>query len=64
MDDNPENLRFLAEVLTKQGYKVRVVQDSRKALSIIQDILPDLILLDIMMPGLDGYQYPESEPRW
>jgi len=57
VDDNPENLRLLVELLTKHGYKVRPVPDGELALSsACGKVPPDLILLDILMPGIDGYE--------
>jgi signal transduction histidine kinase len=56
VDDNRENLRLLTSVLTKQGYVVRAAPDGRLALASAQAKLPDLILLDVMMPEMDGYQ--------
>jgi len=56
VDDNPVNLQLLARILSGQGYKVRFAPDGDLALKSIQTKLPDLILLDIRMPSLDGYE--------
>jgi diguanylate cyclase (GGDEF)-like protein len=56
VDDTPNNLRFLATTLGEQGYKVRSVTNGNMALTVAQAALPDLILLDIRMPEMDGYQ--------
>lgn len=56
VDDLIDNLRFLTEILMKQGYKVRSVTNGNMALKTIENQLPDVILLDIKMPGLDGYE--------
>lgn len=56
VDDNPNNLRLLANLLTKSGYKVRPVSTGKLAISTTKANPPDLILLDINMPGMDGYQ--------
>ncbi|MGL5193785.1 MAG: response regulator, partial [Chroococcales cyanobacterium] len=56
VDDEPNNLRVLSNLLKQQGYKVRAVLSGEMALSAAQLTPPDLILLDIMMPDMDGYQ--------
>jgi DNA-binding response OmpR family regulator len=56
VDDNPANLRLLVEILQEQGYLVRPVPSGKFALTAAQGLPPDLILLDIMMPELDGYE--------
>jgi len=56
IDDNPNNLRLLTQMLVDRDYKVRAVISGERALAAIQSALPDLILLDIMMPDMDGYE--------
>jgi two-component system, NtrC family, sensor kinase len=56
VDDTPENLRLLAGILSEKGYQVRPVPNGKLALSAAQKIPPDLVMLDIMMPEMDGYQ--------
>lgn len=55
VDDNPANLRLLASLLTDQGYGVRPARNGQMAYLSAQAEPPDLILLDIRMPELDGY---------
>lgn len=55
VDDTPANLRLLSQLLTEHGYKVRAVLNGLRAIEAAQAQVPDLILLDIMMPDLDGY---------
>lgn len=55
VDDTPENLRYLNELLSMQGYDVRGTLDPELALEVATRIQPDLILLDIKMPKMDGY---------
>lgn len=55
VDDVPVNLHLLAKILSKQGYKTRTAPDGQLALRSIELTPPDLILLDIMMPDMDGY---------
>ncbi len=56
VDDKPENLQLLSQILGRAGYRVQVVGDGRHALHAVQNSPPDLILLDIMMPEMDGYE--------
>lgn len=56
VDDNPINLQILTKQLVKYGYTVNVAPDGATSLLLINSILPDLILLDILMPGMDGYE--------
>lgn len=56
VDDLLENLRLLANLLTAEGYSVRKAPDGAMALSNVPRFQPDLILLDIMMPGMDRYE--------
>jgi CheY-like chemotaxis protein len=56
VDDTPDNLTVLTRILTQQGYTVRPAINGEIALHSTQELLPDLVLLDIMMPGLSGYE--------
>lgn len=56
VDDTPANLRVLAEMLSSCGLRVRLAPNGRLALQSAQKHPPDLILLDIMMPEMDGYE--------
>ncbi len=56
VDDKPANITLLAQLLTKEGYNVRVAPNGKLALNSINIKPPDLILLDIKMPEMDGYQ--------
>ncbi|MCC3407945.1 MAG: PAS domain-containing protein [Microcoleus sp. PH2017_10_PVI_O_A] len=60
VDDNPESLRLLSKLLSDRGYQVRPTLDGKLALKFARSTPPDLILLDIMMPGMDGYQVCEQ----
>jgi sigma-B regulation protein RsbU (phosphoserine phosphatase) len=59
VDDTPANLRLLSQMLAEQGYHVRPVPDGALALAAAQAESPDLILLDIRMPGMNGYEVCE-----
>lgn len=56
VDDNPTNLNILVAALRDSGYKLRVAQDGESAIAQIPYAQPDLILLDVMMPGIDGFE--------
>ncbi len=56
IDDNPININLLTHILVRRGYEIRSANSGPHALAAIRDDLPDLILLDIMMPDMDGYE--------
>jgi PAS domain S-box-containing protein len=56
VDDKPTNLGVLFDFLTDSGFKVLVAQDGESAIQKVEYAHPDLILLDIMMPGIDGFE--------
>ena len=56
VDDNPTNLQVLFQTLDGRGYNLLVAKNGEIALNIARKAMPDLILLDIMMPGIDGYE--------
>lgn len=55
-DDTLDNLRLLSDILTQQGYKVRGVRKGKRVISAAELSLPDVILLDIVMPDMNGYE--------
>ena len=56
IDDEPDNLNVLGEMLRSEGWHVRAFPDGEMAIAAACDEAPDLVLLDIRMPGLDGYE--------
>ena len=56
VDDTPDNLRLLSKTLTKEGYQVRCAINGSMALLTIKTKIPDLILLDVNMPDIDGFE--------
>lgn len=56
VDDSPDNLFLIESILTEEGYEVTCVEDGQSALRLIESSPPQLVLLDIMMPGMDGYE--------
>ena len=56
VDDDQDMLKLLNRTLELEGFDAIVVADGDSALAILEEIEPDLVILDIMMPGLDGFQ--------
>jgi two-component system NtrC family sensor kinase len=56
VDDNTTNLQVLFQALSPEGYELLVAQSGEQALEAVQDAKPDLILLDVKMPGIDGFE--------
>ncbi|MEH2014236.1 hybrid sensor histidine kinase/response regulator [Nostoc sp.] len=56
VDDTTTNLEMVFEILTNVGFEVATEMDGKRALKQAESILPDLILLDVMMPGIDGFE--------
>ena len=56
VDDTPDNVRLLANLLSDHGYRIRKALDANFALKSIEQSPPDLILLDVNMPTMNGYE--------
>ncbi len=56
VDDEPVNLKILSAMLAPEGYEISQAASGPEALSMVKDILPDIVLLDVMMPEMDGFQ--------
>jgi len=56
VDDTPETLGFLTDTLDHAGFTVLIATDGESALSLVDQITPDLVLMDAVMPGLDGFE--------
>jgi CheY-like chemotaxis protein len=56
VDDNPLSRKLLNDILSAEGYSVRLAASGSEALGAITEEPPDVILLDIMMPGMDGFE--------
>ncbi len=56
VDDTPKNIQVLGKILSSKGYNIHVAQNGLQALERLEKIVPDLILLDVMMPELDGFK--------
>ncbi len=56
VDDTPANIQALASTLKEKGYQISVATNGRQALEVVERVRPDLILLDVMMPEMDGFE--------
>jgi signal transduction histidine kinase len=56
VDDTPSNLGMVVKIMEEKGYLVSIAQDGEEGLQRAQLVQPDLILLDVMMPGIDGFE--------
>ncbi|MCX7927391.1 MAG: response regulator [Candidatus Omnitrophica bacterium] len=56
VDDDKEFLEELQETLTLSGYEVKAISDPRKALAVAMQLKPDIIVLDLKMPGMTGFE--------
>jgi CheY-like chemotaxis protein len=59
VDDDEDNALIASEILLSRGYEVRVAHDGPSALRSVENSKPDVVLLDIMMPGMDGMEVLE-----
>lgn len=56
VDDNTDNVEILRAFLESRGFTIAEARDGRTALSRMEEVKPDLVLLDVMMPGMDGWE--------
>ena len=56
VDDTPANIQTLAAILKQEGYQISVATNGKQALDVVGRLSPDLILLDVMMPEMDGFE--------
>lgn len=56
VDDNPTNLNVLVDYLGEQGFELAIAKDGERAIEQVHRLHPDLILLDVLMPGIDGFE--------
>jgi CheY-like chemotaxis protein len=66
VDDNEDNIRIVSTILLARGFEVRIARDGKGALEAVKQALPDVILLDVMMPGMDGIEvldHVKADPR-
>ena len=63
VDDSKTELHFLSDMLGKNGYLVRTAQNGEEAMRRLEEARPDLILMDVVMPGQNGFQLTRSITR-
>lgn len=63
VDDSPTERFFLADLLGKNGYEVNMAENGNEALDKARQLKPDLILMDVVMPGLNGFQATRAISR-
>ena len=56
VDDHPKNLQVLGAILRKFNYNIAVARSGQQAIDFVSSVIPDLILLDIMLPQMDGFE--------
>lgn len=56
VDDSPDNVFLIQAILEEEGYKISAASDGPTALAKVEESAPDLVLLDVMMPGMDGFE--------
>jgi CheY-like chemotaxis protein len=60
VDDTPHNVKLLADLLTAKNYEVQTAAAGPEALELLPGFMPDIVLLDVMMPGMSGYEVCEK----
>jgi DNA-binding response OmpR family regulator len=60
VDDDPWILRMVSTVLAKRGYAIMTASDGTEALSLADTVTPDLVITDVMMPGMDGWTFVKN----
>lgn len=63
VDDSKTELMYLTDLLQKQGYQVRTAENAQEAIARLSEDKPDLILMDVVMPGQNGFQLTRSIAR-
>ena len=62
VDDDNNIAELISLYLTKECFECMIVNDGEEALSVLGTFQPNLILLDLMLPGMDKYRFPKSDP--
>lgn len=63
VDDSPTERHILTELLTKAGYQVSTAESGDEAIACVKQLMPDLVLMDVVMPGTNGFQATRALSR-
>uniref|UniRef100_UPI0035710742 response regulator transcription factor n=1 Tax=Jeongeupia chitinilytica TaxID=1041641 RepID=UPI0035710742 len=63
VDDSPTERHFLGELLTKNGFTIVTAESGEDAVARVKELMPDLILMDVVMPGMNGFQATRTITR-
>ncbi|WP_410499541.1 response regulator [Chitinibacter sp. S2-10] len=63
VDDSPTERHFLGELLTKNGFQIMTLESGEEAVLKTKELMPDLILMDVVMPGMNGFQATRTISR-
>ncbi|WP_373976694.1 response regulator [Chitinibacter sp. SCUT-21] len=63
VDDSPTERHFLGELLTKNGFQIMTLESGEEAVQKTKELMPDLILMDVVMPGMNGFQATRTISR-
>lgn len=63
VDDSKTELMYMSTLLKGQGYTVRTAENGDEAVRLMQELVPDLILMDVIMPGVNGFQLTRTIKR-
>jgi twitching motility two-component system response regulator PilH len=63
VDDSPTDLKYLSDILSKNGFSVSTAQSAEEALAKVKAQRPDLVLMDVVMPGQSGFQATRTLTR-
>lgn len=56
VDDSPTDRQYLSDILAKNGFKVSTAESAEEAIAKVKQLKPDLVLMDVVMPGQNGFQ--------
>ena len=63
VDDSPTDRQYLSDILAKNGFKVATAESAEEALVKVKELRPDLVLMDVVMPGQNGFQATRTLAR-